>query len=190
MFRIAFRFFIAMLLLTGFVYPLLITLIAQLTMPKQASGSLIYEGEVPQGSELIAQAFTSERYFWPRPSAADYNPLHSKGTNLGPISKKLKTQINQRIQVLNATNPANFLIPPDLIYSSASGLDPHISPEAAYFQLDRVAKARSLNTTEIHSLRQLIEQLIEGKSGILGPTYLNVLLLNKAMDEHFSKQSQ
>lgn len=175
-FRIAVRIFIFMTLLTGVIYPFFITLIAQLTMPKLSNGSLLQKESQTLGSLLIAQNTVNDRYFWPRPSAINYNPINpSGGSNLGPTSQKLKEMIEAR--KLKIGNQA----PPELIYASGSGLDPHISLEAAYFQMPKVANARGINETE---LKKLIDSLIEGKQlGFLGPHYVNVLLLNQALDD-------
>lgn len=176
--------FIAMTVLTGLLYPALITVAAQLTMPHQANGSLIKKKDKIIGSALIAQAFASERYFWPRPSAVDYNATSSGGSNLGPTSKKLKDEIEERTKKIQASSDGKSAsIPSELVYASGSGLDPHISIPAAYFQAERVAKARSIDLKKIKSL---INSLAEGEQwGVIGPQYVNVLLLNLALDEQY-----
>ena len=172
--RTALKMLTAMIVLTGLIYPLLITLIAQLAMPKQAQGSLVRIGDKIIGSELIAQNFKGEAYFWPRPSAVDFDPIKpSGGSNLGPTSQKLKEIVEGKMKELGL-NP-----PPELVYSSGSGLDPHMSIETAYFQLNRVAKARSIEDQSL--LRSLIHSQAEGFRG----KYVNVLLLNKALDQNF-----
>lgn len=160
------RLFLWLTFLTGIVYPLLITLIAQLTMNTQANGSM-----TKTGSALIAQSFQKEGYFWPRPSSIDYNPLPSGGSNLGPTSAALKKAVENRERKFGKGAPA------ELLFTSGSGLDPHISPETAYFQMERVAKARGLET-------QKLKELIDKKTArsIFGPPVINVLLLNQALD--------
>jgi len=176
-FKTAVKVFILMAVLTGLIYPLLITGIAQLTMPRLANGSLIQRGDQIIGSELIAQQMTDDRYFWPRPSVIDYDPMRpSGGSNLGPTSQKLREAIEER--KLKVGDNA----PPELLYASGSGLDPHISLEATYFQISRVAKARAINGSE---LKNLVDKLSEGKQlGFLGSRYVNVLNLNRALDQH------
>ena len=120
-----------MTILTGIIYPLLITLIAQGLFAGKASGSLITQNDKVIGSALIGQKFTSSKYFWPRPSAVDYNPLPSSGSNLGPTSADLKAKVQSQRDSLMAANPGKDQIPSDLLFASASGLDPDISPEAA-----------------------------------------------------------
>lgn len=176
-FKTAVKMFIFMTILTGIVYPLVITGIAQLTMPSLANGSLIQRGDRIIGSALIAQQTTDDRYFWPRPSAIDYDPLKpSGGSNLGPTSLKLKETVEERKQKVGGQAPA------ELLYASGSGIDPHVSMETAYFQMPRVAKARSMNEPE---LKNWIDSLTEGRQfGFLGPRYVNILLLNQTLDEH------
>jgi potassium-transporting ATPase KdpC subunit len=188
MFWTACKVFITMTVLTGCLYPLLITEIAQLTMPSKANGSLLsLNGEV-RGSELIAQPFKTEKYFWPRPSAVEYNPLHSGGSNLGPSSQKLKEIVEERAQKLSSSHTTSLLIPPSLLYSSGSGIDPHLSVEGIYFQLKRVSNARNLSLEDQNRLSKLIEQMTEGRAGIWGPRYINVLQLNQKLDQQFSMQ--
>lgn len=176
-FKTAFKMFIYMTLLTGFAYPLLMTGIAQLTMPKLANGSLLLKDKQIMGSALIAQKTTDERYFWPRPSAIDYDPMKpSGGSNLGPTSLELKKEVEERKKKIGNEAPS------DLLYASGSGLDPHISIQAAYFQASRIAKARSFDSAEI---KALIDSLVEERQlGFLGPRHVNVLFLNHALDEH------
>lgn len=185
MFWTACKVFLTMTFLTGCIYPLVITEIATIAMPYQANGSLIYDYDRLRGSELIVQPFTGEQYFWPRPSALDYNPMRSHGSNLGPTSRKLKEQIEQRAQKLASLHDHSSPIPVDLLYTSGSGLDPHISVEAAYFQMKRIAHARSFSQKDDDRLRQLIDQLTEGQAGLLGPQHVNVLLLNMQLDQQF-----
>jgi potassium-transporting ATPase KdpC subunit len=184
------KVFIAIALLTGCIYPLLITEIATIAMPHQANGSLIFHNGQLRGSKLIAQPFIGEKYFWPRPSVMDYNALRSYGSNLGPTSRKLQELVRQRAQkYLNASSD-NQSIPVELLYASGSGLDPHISVKAVHFQLERVARARSLNAQDQEKLRELIHQFIEGQPELLGPRHVNVLLLNIALDQTFSPDQQ
>lgn len=173
----ALKMLLSMIVLTGCLYPLIVTLIAQLTMPKQAGGSLVWQGKQLIGSELIAQNFKSEAYFWPRPSAVEFDPIKpAGGSNLGPTSKKLQETVQEKIKTLGHDAP------PELVYASGSGLDPHISLQTAYFQVDRVAKKRSINDRA--SLRSLIESYAEG----FGDRYVNVLMLNRALDEQIETQ--
>ncbi len=168
--------FLVMTLLTGVVYPLLITLTAQLTMPYLANGSLLQKGEKTVGSLLIAQHTTGDRYFHPRPSAIDYDPLKpSGGSNWGPTSRKLKEAVEERKKT------AGSHAPPELLYASGSGLDPHISLQAAYFQIPRVAKTRGVDEK---SLKEWIDALAEDRQlQIFGSPYVNVLLLNHTLDQ-------
>jgi K+-transporting ATPase ATPase C chain len=176
--------FIILWFITGVAYPLAAYAAGQLMFPAQAAGSLIYDknGAV-SGSELIGQQFSGRRYFWPRPSAtADYpyNPLASGGSNLGPTSRKLHSDIASRRAYLMAANNVSE-IPSDMVMASASGLDPHISPESARMQAQRVASARGIGLSTVN---KLIEAHTEKPVlGILGEERVNVLMLNKALDE-------
>lgn len=168
----ALRMLISMIVLTGLIYPLLMTLIAKVIMPKQANGSLIHVDNKIIGSELIAQNFKGQAYFWPRPSAVDFDPMKpAGGSNLGPTSQKLKEIVEERIKRLGLHPPA------ELVYASGSGLDPHISLQTAYYQIERVLKARSIAHPE--QLHSLIDSLAEG----FQKNYVNVLLLNQALDQ-------
>jgi K+-transporting ATPase ATPase C chain len=168
-----------MSVLTGLIYTLFITAISQLIFPGKANGSIIQN----VGSELIGQKFASDKYFWSRPSATDYNPLPSGGSNLGMTSKKLQDTtlaITNYFALKNEiSNP--FIIPNEMIFSSASGLDPHISIQAANLQVKRIAKARNIDENQII---QLIENLKEHRQFfILGEERINVLLLNLELDK-------
>jgi K+-transporting ATPase ATPase C chain len=168
-------------LLTGVVYPLLVTVVGHLCFPHQASGSLLTLSGKPVGSNLIGQKFSNSSYFWPRPSAIDYNPLPSGGSNLGPTSGALRDSITTRRERLSQTG--NGTVPVELLCASASGLDPDISPEAARFQADRVAQARRLDQAQKTALLSLIERHTEYPSvGIFGQPRINVLRLNLALD--------
>jgi potassium-transporting ATPase KdpC subunit len=180
----AFILLIIFSLLTGIIYPLVITGIAQTIFAKQANGSLIYQDGKPVASALIGQPFTDTKYFWSRPSATSpmpYNAESSGGSNLGPINPDLVKAVQERIEALKKADPENNApIPVDLVTSSASGLDPHISPAAAEYQITRVAKARGMD--EI-SVRQLVAKHTAGRTlGLLGEPRVNVVELNLDLD--------
>lgn len=176
------RFTIVTAILLGLGYPLVVTGLARLIFPHQAGGSLILKDGTVIGSELLAQSFTSDRYFHPRPSAAGngYDATASGGSNLAQSSKTLVTRIQGDIDKLAAQNPGKP-VPIDMVTTSASGLDPDITPDNAFYQAPRIAKARNL--TE-ESLRQLISQHIAPRQlGLLGEPRVNVLLLNLDLDK-------
>ncbi len=170
--------FLWLTLLTGLLYPLLITLIA-LTMKQKAEGNFVFTEGRRVGAELIGQKFESAKYFWSRPSAIDYNPLPSGGSNFGPTSAALKKAVDERREKwIKAHNRQD--IPAELLFASGSGLDPHLSLPAAYFQIARVAKARNLDEERV---KELIDNLaIRRRFGFLGEECVNVLLLNIALD--------
>ena len=175
--------------LTGVVYPVVVTAAAQLLFPDQANGSLIRQGDTVRGSQLIGQTFQAPGYFWGRPSATSptpYNAAASSGSNLGPTNPALIAAIEGRVAMLKAADPTNHSpIPVDLVTASASGLDPHISPAAAAYQLGRVARLRAL---AIEQVAALVATHTEGRAlGVLGERRVNVLALNLALDA-LSKQ--
>lgn len=175
------RLFVWMTCLTGIIYPLLITLFGNLFFQSQSKGSLVSINNQVKGSSLIGQKFESERYFWSRPSAVDYNPLPSGGSNLGPTSRKLKELVEKRRKELAEQNQIDpYSIPQDLLFASGSGLDPHISPEAARIQIKRIAKARSQDPEKIG---KIVNELIEYPTiRLFGAPRVNVLLLNLKLD--------
>ena len=171
-------------LLTGVVYPLVVTAAARIAFPAKANGSLIFRGGKPVGSSLVGQAFSGPRYFWGRPSATSpvpYNAASSGGSNLGPLNPALKEAVQARIAELRRNDPGPRAVPVDLVAASGSGLDPHISPASAEAQASRVAKARGMSEDEV---RALIVRHSEGRQfGVLGEPRVNVLLLNLSLDE-------
>lgn len=170
------RMFLFLTLLTGVIYPLLITGMAWLMMHRKAEGSLIVHNGKTVGSALIGQKFESDKYFWGRPSASDYHAVPSFASNLGPISIELKNKVDERRKKYSQNN-----VPSELLFASGSGLDPHIHVETAYFQIDRVAKARGINPD---ALKSLIDQnTIPSEFFILGTPLVNVLQLNIALEK-------
>jgi len=171
-------------LITGVIYPLTMTGLAQLLFPRQANGSLIEQDGKVLGSALIGQPFTDPKYFWGRPSATDlfpYNAAASSGSNLGPTNPALEKAVQARVEALLAADPGNTLpIPVDLVTASGSGLDPHISVAAAQYQVSRVARLRGLSEAQ---LLALVEEYTTGRQlGFLGEPRVNVLNLNLALD--------
>lgn len=171
-------------MLTGVAYPAAVTGVAQAVFPRQANGSLLQEDGVVLGSSLIAQPFTDPGYFWSRPSGTGPLPNNAKassGTNQGPTNPALADAVHARVEALRAADPGNDApIPVDLVTASASGLDPHISPAAARYQVGRVARARAMDPA---SVQQAVDQHTNGRFlGILGEPTVNVLELNLALD--------
>jgi K+-transporting ATPase ATPase C chain len=184
--RPALTLFALFTLLTGIVYPLAVTGIAAVAFPHQATGSLItnQDGQAI-GSRLIGQPFDDPQYFWGRPSATTphrYNAAASTGSNLGALNEALEKAVKDRVTTLQTADPANNEVPPiDLVTTSASGLDPHISPAAAYYQVNRVARARNMPSDTV---RELVNRRVESRTfGLLGEPRVNVLLLNIDLDQ-------
>ena len=182
--RPALVLFAVLTLITGLLYPLAVTGVAQLAFPSQAAGSLVLRDGKPVGSTLIGQAFNDPKHFWGRPSATApeaYNAAASGGANQGPLNPALVDAVKGRIEALCAADPGNTApVPVDLVTASASGLDPHITPAAARYQAARVARARNLPAEQVD---QLVARHTEGALwGVLGEPRVNVLALNLALD--------
>ena len=179
--RPAFFMLLIFTVLTGVIYPLAVTGIAQVVFPHQANGSLIVIDGKTYGSELIGQQFDDPKYFWGRISAANYNAAASSGSNYEPMNPTLMDMVQVRIDALKAADPDNTLpIPVDLVTASGSGLDPHISIAAASYQVHRVATARGLDEAQVKSL--VDEYTVGRQFGFLGEARINVLELNLALD--------
>jgi K+-transporting ATPase ATPase C chain len=182
--RPALSLFVLLTAITGVAYPLLVTGAAQLAFPTQAAGSLVVKDGKPVGSSLIGQNFADPKYFWGRPSATSpmpYNGTGSGGSNLGPLNPALVDAVKGRVDALKSADPGNTaLVPVDLVTTSASGLDPHISVAAAEYQAARVARVRGMAP---EAVRKLVERHTEGRMlGFLGEPRVNVLALNLALD--------
>lgn len=182
--RPALTLFVLLSVITGLVYPLAVTGIAQLAMPAAANGSLLLRDGEPVGSALIGQPFSDPKYFWGRPSATapqPYNALASSGANLAPTNPALVDAVRERVEALRAADPQNMRpVPQDLVTASGSGLDPHISPAAAEYQVGRVARARAMPEDTV---RALVRSHTESPDlGVLGQARVNVLGLNLALD--------
>jgi K+-transporting ATPase ATPase C chain len=178
---IALKFFLIMTILTGIIYPLVMTGVAQLCYPYKANGSLIVKDGKIIGSELIGQKFDSSIYFWSRPSAIGYNPVPSGASNYGPTSDTLKKLVTARRVLFAQTNSISDVmsIPKEMIFASASGLDPHISPQAALMQVERISKARNFSITQKEKIVKIINEMTEAPQFlILGEQRINVLSLN------------
>ncbi len=171
--------------LTGFIYPGLVTALCRVLFPRQSQGSLVAANGAIVGSELIGQGFARPEYFHPRPSAAGsgYDPLASGGSNLGPTNPKLKEEVGRSVASFREQNGYRGPVPADAVTSSGSGLDPHISPAAAEAQVERVARARGLSADQV---RSLLAQHIEARTyGFIGEPRVNVLALNMALDRQY-----
>jgi K+-transporting ATPase ATPase C chain len=184
-FLISLRTTVVTLVLLGLLYPLAVTGLARVLFPHRAGGSIVVDGAGrPVGSELLAQGFSSPGYFQPRPSAAGekgYDPMASGGSNLGPTSAKLRDLARLRAENPSAPGP----VPAELVAASASGLDPHLSPAGALWQVPRIAGARGVTDARV---RALVEDAVEGRElGVLGEPRVNVLLLNLALDRQFGR---
>lgn len=178
----ALRVLVLMTILTGIVYPLVITGLAAVLFRGKAAGSIVVVAGRAIGSRLLGQQFTDPRYFWPRPSAVGYNPLPSGGSNLSPTSASLQAQITDRRSHLAELSGSNQ-IPADLYLASGSGLDPDISPEAALYQVHRVAATRGLDSSQSSAVVRMVYGHVASRSfGLLGEPRVNVLLLNLALD--------
>jgi potassium-transporting ATPase KdpC subunit len=182
--RPAVSLLIFMTLLLGVLYPLAVTLVAKLAFRSEADGSLLYRDGKLVGSTLIGQSFSDPKHFWGRPSATTpqpYNALGSSGSNLGPLNPALLKQVEDNVKALRAADPGNRApVPVDLVTASASGLDPHITPAAAYYQATRVARARNLAPAQVDALIAAHEE--NATLGVLGERRVNVLELNLALD--------
>jgi K+-transporting ATPase ATPase C chain len=196
MFKLTFQSILQTLMwtvITGIMYPLVMTVFLQLVFPYQAGGSLIMRDGKVVGSELLAQGFQTNRYFWPRPSASSYGTgtggfAASGASNLGPTSAQLQKNVDANLATLRTASnlPADAPVPADLVFASASGLDPDISPEAARFQIARVAAARSMNVDQVTAL---VEEFIKPPQwGVFGMARVNVLQLNLALDAADTKK--
>jgi K+-transporting ATPase ATPase C chain len=179
------KIFLFLTILTGIIYPLFVTGIAQIVFPSRSTGSMVVKDNKLIGSELIGQQFDSTIYFTSRPSAISYNPLPSGGSNYGLTNLKLKNLVNERKHQFIAFNRLDSLtiIPSEMLFASASGLDPHISPNAAMLQVDRIAKARGFDSSHKQQLVDLINRQTENPQfSLLGEYRINVLILNIKLD--------
>ena len=183
-FFIALRLFLLMTFITGLLYPLAVTGLATTLFPKVSRGSLVTRKGVVVGSSLLAQSFDSPAYFWPRPSACGYGTMPSGASNLGPTNKTLRVQIAGRARSWETGTATDGFLFPEMISTSGSGLDPHISPAAARAQLAGVAKARRWNPEQTETALQILDKFTERPLfGFIGQPRVNIFLLNLAMDE-------
>ncbi len=183
---ISLKFLLVMTILTGVFYPLLMTGLAQLIFPSKANGSLIVKDGKIIGSELIGQKFDSTIYFWSRPSAINYNPVPSGGSNYGPTSDTLKKQVESRRQLFAKVNSVTDVmsVPKEMLFASASGLDPHISQESALLQVGRIVAARQFNKSQQDELLKRMGSLVESPQFLIfGEIRINVLKLNIELDK-------
>lgn len=184
-FLLSVRVYVVLTILTGVLYTGLVSAIARFAFPVQAKGSLITSNGEIKGSELIGQQFNDPHYFWPRSSAISYNPLPSGGSNLSVTGMQLKNLVDERRKALQSVNgiPDKTPLPPDMLFSSASGLDPHISPEAARLQIKRISLQRHFAEIQKRSLVLLVEKSVEKPQlGFLGQPRINVLKINLSLD--------
>ena len=182
---IALKFLLVMTILTGIIYPLVMTGLAQVAFPSKSNGSLILKDGKVIGSELIGQKFDSSIYFWSRPSSIGYNPIPSGASNYGPTNDTLKKLIDTRREVFAKNNSIDNMmdVPLEMIFASGSGLDPHISPSAAQLQVERIAQARNFDSNQKQKLTQTVKNLTEKPQFlILGEERINVLNLNIELD--------
>jgi K+-transporting ATPase ATPase C chain len=183
---IALKLLLVMTILTGVIYPVLITGLSQLFFSQKANGSLVKKNGIVMGSALIGQQFDSAAYFWSRPSSINYNPLPSGGSNLGPSSSELKLLITERRKAFITENDISdsLTVPSEMLCASASGLDPDISPRAAYLQVNRIATARGFDASRKRQLIALIGKITEKPQfSLLGENRINVFLLNLELDK-------
>ncbi|MGH7765876.1 MAG: potassium-transporting ATPase subunit KdpC [Candidatus Binatia bacterium] len=191
--QIAFRTTVVTLVLTGVIYPYVMTGLAQMLFPWRANGSLVMDEKGQAiGSELIAQPFMNPAYFQPRPSAASekgYDPMSSSGSNLGTTSKKLQDRVTKDLYRLREENPeAPGSVPVELVTASGSGLDPHLSPEAALWQVPRIARTRKISADQV---KAVLSSAVEGRTlGFIGEPRVNVLIVNLALDRQFGRPKQ
>lgn len=185
-FLIAIKFLAVMTIITGITYPIFVTVIAQIAFRDKANGSLITKNGKIIGSRLIGQNFNNSRYFWPRPSSCDYNPLQSAGSNLGPTSEKLKVLVEKRRASFIKANGIkdSIQIPSEMLFASGSGLDPDISPEAAILQANRIENERNFNKAQYHQLIRIIHKMTEKPQFFMfGEEKINVFRLNLELDK-------
>lgn len=174
------RLLLVLTLITGILYPIVITGFAERFFPFQSGGSRVVIQGKTVGSELIAQKFTKNKYFWPRPSAVDYT---TGASNASVTNASFRAKVEERKKILLEKHPDQKQVPSDLLFASGSGLDPHISPDSARFQINRVAKSRRLTEGQILHLKDIVERSIE--KGYIGENRINVLLLNLKLDSEF-----
>jgi K+-transporting ATPase ATPase C chain len=183
---ITLKYFLIITILTGIIYPLFITVISIIIFPDKASGSIIEKDGKIIGSKLIGQKFESDKYFWSRPSAIDYNPMPSGGSNSGPTSAALQKFYQDKQKNFSEKNSVKDIssVPNEMFFASASGVDPNISPISALIQVERIVKARKLNKAKNEKVIELIDSLTEKPQfGFLGNEVVNVLLLNIELDK-------